>query len=295
MALVSQLFGHTAMNAAVRVVSPTFVGTMTLLEPVIAAVLAAWIFAERLGLATGLGALVILAAIGVALRGEGLTSSTDGVTEWHGEERPMDTLPRLEDLRVEHLDGPVEIVPDHFVDDDELLALNERLEPIGVERFADGRLLVSPPAGFEGSARNAELTFQIAQWNHARRFGHVADSSGGVHLPDGAMLGPDATYLSHESWSAGRTDHAFAKVVPDAAFELLSKSDRPDITLEKAMTYLRNGVRLIVLIDPDRRRVHLARAGDERLRELGDVDRLDCSPEMPGFVLDVRAIVDAAP
>jgi drug/metabolite transporter (DMT)-like permease len=70
MALLSQLFGHTALNAAVRVLSATFVSTMTLLEPVIAAVLAAWLFAERLGAATALGAFVILAAIGIALRGE---------------------------------------------------------------------------------------------------------------------------------------------------------------------------------------------------------------------------------
>jgi len=70
MALLSQLFGHTALNAAVRVLSVTFVSTMTLLEPVIAAVLAAWLFAERLAPATAVGAVVILAAIGVALRGE---------------------------------------------------------------------------------------------------------------------------------------------------------------------------------------------------------------------------------
>jgi len=70
MALVSQLFGHTALNAAVRVLSATFVSTMTLLEPVIAGLLAAWIFGERLGATTALGALVILVAIAVALRGE---------------------------------------------------------------------------------------------------------------------------------------------------------------------------------------------------------------------------------
>jgi len=70
MALLSQLFGHTALNAAVRVLSATFVSTLTLLEPVIAAVLAAWLFAERLAPATAVGAVVILAAIGVALRGE---------------------------------------------------------------------------------------------------------------------------------------------------------------------------------------------------------------------------------
>jgi drug/metabolite transporter (DMT)-like permease len=68
MALVSQLFGHTALNAAVRVLTATFVSTMTLLEPVIAGILAASIFGERLGPATAIGACVILAAIGLALR-----------------------------------------------------------------------------------------------------------------------------------------------------------------------------------------------------------------------------------
>ena len=70
MALLSQLFGHTALNAAVRVVSATLVSTLTLLEPVIATVLAAWLFTERLGVTTAIGAIVILVAIGVALRGE---------------------------------------------------------------------------------------------------------------------------------------------------------------------------------------------------------------------------------
>jgi drug/metabolite transporter (DMT)-like permease len=70
MALLSQLFGHTALNAAVRVVSPTLVSTMTLLEPVIAAVLAAWAFGERLGATTALGAAVIFVAIGIAVRAD---------------------------------------------------------------------------------------------------------------------------------------------------------------------------------------------------------------------------------
>jgi drug/metabolite transporter (DMT)-like permease len=75
MALISQLFGHTLLNAAVRVLSATLVSTFTLLEPVIAGLLAAWIFHEQLGATTALGALVILAAIGVALRGEARESA----------------------------------------------------------------------------------------------------------------------------------------------------------------------------------------------------------------------------
>ena len=79
MALLSQLFGHTALNAAVRVLSATFVSTLTLLEPVIAAVLAAWLFSERLGPATAIGAAVILAAIAVASRG--IDTDTPAVRE----------------------------------------------------------------------------------------------------------------------------------------------------------------------------------------------------------------------
>ena len=295
MALISQLFGHTAMNSAVRVVSPTFVGTMTLLEPVIAALLAAAIFGERLGATTALGAAIILGAIAVALRGEGLTERTERVNDGRGEEQRMDTLPRLEQLRVDDLaDGPIETDPGRFVDDDELLALNERLGPIGVERFADGTLLVSPPAGFESASRNAELTFQVRGWCKATRAGHVGDSSGGVHFPDTAMLAPDTTFVSHASWAAGVTDRAFPQLVPDAVFELLSKTDRPRIVMKKAETYVRCGVKLVVLIDPYRRRVHVARGG-AGLRDLGEVASLDCSPEMPGFVLNVDDVIRARP
>ena len=52
------------------------------------------------------------------------------------------------------------------------------------------------------------------------------------------------------------------------------------------------GVRLVVLIDPYRRRVHVGRRGDGEPRDLGDVASVDCGDVMPGFVLDVAAIRD---
>lgn len=70
MALLSQLFGHTALAAAVRTLSATFAATTTLLEPVIAALVAAAIFGERLALSTALGALLILGGIALAIRAE---------------------------------------------------------------------------------------------------------------------------------------------------------------------------------------------------------------------------------
>jgi Uma2 family endonuclease len=183
----------------------------------------------------------------------------------------------------------VEIVPPHWVDDDAIVELEERYAPLVFERFADGTLLVTPPAGFFSGAANAKLTAQIVIWAESGDHGMVVDSSGGFNLPDGSLFAADTTYIAHER--VPERGRAFPVVVPDAVFELLSKSDRVKTTMRKIRAYLSNGVALVVLIDPYRRHVYVGRAGDEEVRDLGDADSVDCSRVMPGFVLDVAAIV----
>ncbi|MBV9271684.1 MAG: DMT family transporter, partial [Candidatus Eremiobacteraeota bacterium] len=68
MALISQLIGHTALNAALRWFSPSAVAFATLLEPVFAGILAWAIFHERLGWVTLAGGALVLGAIAVVLR-----------------------------------------------------------------------------------------------------------------------------------------------------------------------------------------------------------------------------------
>jgi drug/metabolite transporter (DMT)-like permease len=80
MALVSQLFGHTALNAAVRRLNATLVATVTLIEPAIAGGLAALIFRERLAPGTLVGALVVLAGIAIAVRAEPRSTTELAVT-----------------------------------------------------------------------------------------------------------------------------------------------------------------------------------------------------------------------
>jgi drug/metabolite transporter (DMT)-like permease len=77
MALISQLFGHTALNAAVRRVSPTLVATVTLIEPAIAALLAALVFDEHRAPGTLAGAGVVLAGIAVAIRTEPMAARAE--------------------------------------------------------------------------------------------------------------------------------------------------------------------------------------------------------------------------
>lgn len=70
MAFVSQLLGHTALNAALGDFTPSVVAMSTLLEPAFAALLAAAIFHETLSLSAGFGGVLVLVAILIALRSE---------------------------------------------------------------------------------------------------------------------------------------------------------------------------------------------------------------------------------
>jgi drug/metabolite transporter (DMT)-like permease len=67
MALISQLLGHTGMNAALRWFSPTAVSFSTLLEPIFAAALALVLFGETLSAIAILGAVLLLGSIGTVL------------------------------------------------------------------------------------------------------------------------------------------------------------------------------------------------------------------------------------
>jgi drug/metabolite transporter (DMT)-like permease len=74
MALVSQLLGHTAMNASLRWFTPSAVAFSTLLEPVVAAALALVIFGEGVAPIAIAGAVVLLVSIAVVLREESMTA-----------------------------------------------------------------------------------------------------------------------------------------------------------------------------------------------------------------------------
>jgi len=70
MAFVSQLVGHTALNASLRWFSPSAIAFSTLLEPVFAGCFALLLFHETLSTAAIAGAVLVLIAIALVLREE---------------------------------------------------------------------------------------------------------------------------------------------------------------------------------------------------------------------------------
>jgi len=81
MAMISQLLGHTGINASLRWFSTSTVAFSTLLEPVFAAVLAAALFGEKLSPVTIFGSAIVLTALGIILKHQPETQQRQIVEE----------------------------------------------------------------------------------------------------------------------------------------------------------------------------------------------------------------------
>ena len=176
-------------------------------------------------------------------------------------------------------------------DDDELMLLHELYPGYTVERLPDGALLVSPN-GSAGSMRNVELTYQLRSWERRVKCGPTFESSAGFRLADTSVFSPDGAFVRSDRWEplSKIQRERYFNGAPDAAFEIVSRTDLREAQLAKCESYVRNGSPLVVLLDPYRRNVDVWRAG--RHTPLGDVASLDCTPVMPEFVLDVAAILE---
>ena len=119
-------------------------------------------------------------------------------------------------------------------------------------------------------------------------------ASVGFTLPDGAIYAPDAAWIATARWDAldPASRRGFARICPDAVFELRSESDGVNELRRKLQQYLENGARLGVSIDPFTMQVELS---TERGKlEALPAGRHDLGGTMPGFVLDAAAMCKLA-
>ncbi len=161
-----------------------------------------------------------------------------------------------------------------------------------LERTARGEVIVMAPAGTDSGLRNCGLSALVWNWNRASGLGYAFDSSAGFTLPNGAVRGPDATWIARDRWDAVPSEarKKFAPICPDFVVELTSPSDTLSDVQEKMREYLAQGARLGWLLDPPTGRVEVYRPG----REVEALDRpatLSGEGVLPGFVLDLKGIV----
>jgi Uma2 family endonuclease len=83
-------------------------------------------------------------------------------------------------------------------------------------------------------------------------------------LPNGDLLSPDVSFVSRERLK--RNPRTYLSVVPELIVEIKSSSDRVRELEEKIALFLRQGVQIGILIDPDKHTVsvyHLVLTTDD--------------------------------
>jgi Uma2 family endonuclease len=179
-------------------------------------------------------------------------------------------------------------------DDAEILDLANRNPGFRFERSAAGELIVTPTGG-EGARHDLALGYQLYGWAETDRTGVAFGSAAGFRLPDGSLLSPDASWIRRERWEAlsPRERQGFPPLCPDAVFEIASESDSLPGLRQKMRTYLANGARLAVLIDPQTRTVEVYMPDrDALVYDAPQAVPLD--PILSGFVVDLGPIFGEA-
>ncbi len=178
-----------------------------------------------------------------------------------------------------------------FTDDEffEFCQLNPEMR---IERTANHEIIIMPPAGFESSSSSGDAYYHLKTWSLRHRQGRTLDSSVGYRLPNGAVLSPDASWVSPERMAQVPPAElrAFPRLCPDFIIEVKSPTDRPNVLQAKMEQWINNGVRLAFMLDPETETAHIYRPGQPREEVRGFDGELSGEPVLPGFRLDLRAL-----
>ena len=169
-----------------------------------------------------------------------------------------------------------------------------RLYSEGVRgELIQGVLYETMPAGMEHGEIVMNLGILLGGFIKPRKLGRLTGSDAGVWLerdPD-TVREPDIAYISAARLPRGVRVRGYAEVVPDLVVEIVSPSDGQREVSDKARMWLRYGVRLVWVVQPDTYTVDVYEPGRAvvTLDEHGILDGLDV---LPGFTCTVRDIFD---
>lgn len=171
----------------------------------------------------------------------------------------------------------------------ELCEANQELR---MERSATGEVIIMPPTFPWTGKQNFGLLGQLWAWCDRTGLGVGFDSSTGFTLANGAVISPDASWVSKERWEAltlSQQQEEFSPLVPDFVVELRSSSDTMKKLRDKMQEYIANGVRLGWLIDSQNKRVEVYRPM-QNIEVLDSPATLSGEDVLPEFVLDLNKV-----
>ncbi|HBI41351.1 MAG TPA: Uma2 family endonuclease [Planctomycetales bacterium] len=142
-------------------------------------------------------------------------------------------------------------------------------------------ITMPPPKGRHGVCCN-KVGRLIGNYVEANKLGFTTCNDAGFiseRAPD-SVRGPDVAFYSRQRVS--EIPEGYFEVSPDLAVEVLSPSDPHTRVQEKVRHYLKHGVSMVWLVDPELRIVTVYRR-QEHARTLEETDTLAGEDVLPGF------------
>jgi Uma2 family endonuclease len=157
----------------------------------------------------------------------------------------------------------------------------------------DGRLIVMAPPGAGHARRQARFARYLMTEGEERGHGQAFAEVGLLlrRNPD-HLLGPDAAFLTTAQLPPRLSPEGYLLTVPQLVVEVRSKNDtQPEIDA-KVKDYLKAGVVLVWVADPDARTVTAHQSGQSPV-VFAATDTLTAAPVIPTFAVPVSDLLPA--
>ena len=158
----------------------------------------------------------------------------------------------------------------------------------------NGRRVELPPMGAFPTEIASILALYLGPFARAHRLGKVVVEM--LFFLDAAadlQRRPDVAFISSSRWPLRRPapEDAAWDVIPDLAVEVVSPTDRAEAGLDKVREYFEAGVRLVWVVFPKLRVVHVFESFTT-IRVLTRADALDGGAVVPGFRLPLASLFE---
>jgi len=154
----------------------------------------------------------------------------------------------------------------------------------------NGRLIVTPPPGSEHGSTQLAIGSSILQHVEQHDLGRVWVETGVVLWRDpDRCVGPDVTFIAQHRLPPTLSAEGYLETIPDLVVEVRSKNDTKPFLKRKADDYLKAGVRLVWVVEPEAQCATEYRPGVPP-RALAATETLACDDVLPGFRLSLAEL-----
>lgn len=158
----------------------------------------------------------------------------------------------------------------------------------------NGELLKTMPAGFIHGIVTQRIGRFVGNYVADNNLGEVVAAETGFVLTGKTFRGADSAFISNEKLAEFGYPEGFFPAAPDIAVEVASPGNSSEELMEKVDLYLSAGSRLVWIVYPKRKTIHVHRQSNV-INVLRETDFLDGEDVLPNFRLPLAQLFGNLP